>query len=580
MGIAVIIRGVSFLKKQSHPIWPNLAGLWRKCDTALIGGGVVVDFFSRRGCRVFIVHHHERGYAWPGLWNNSYRWPCFQPEIAASGVLKSVRYRPVLPLLGRGKSIVDVAYGMNGRTSIDSIQERNATTAWCITCHSARRTRGKTFEMRMGRTARVTLALLASALLLLLLSPVDAAGTRGGTDAHERVETAIKQTSDGSLRPERSGVYYPDTSLGGCRTSQSDEKSSGARRGRQSQLTSAFGDLASCCLENFGGLEGCVRASLELSKTGGKPTRPGTSSERRLGKSGKSHGKASGKASNNNWNWWSPPKKPAPKTWWSQPAAKKQAPAKPVLKKVAPKNQAAQSSWWTKSGKAKSSKAKSGKAKGRLKKKLQNKVIQARTYRPTRQPTRRPVGPDVLPDEDAIEITMGGTLTTSNLEWPPGTSLADVARAFEETIKRTLDDGSFVCDVYSIGGAVVPGSGLANKRGVVGVFERDLGSRRDLQSATSMVEFNLRTVKPCRGCNDMEALVLGAGTFDATFDHLGSKAADGSMSVTYCAIGEVGGVVKDPCRVEITSADGTSLDVEFVGEKPGELVFSCSFGFA
>ena len=445
--------------------------------------------------------------------------------------------------------------------------------------------------MRIG-TERVSLALLASAILLLLHSPVDAAGTRGGTDAHESVGTATERASDGRLRPERSGVYYPDTSLGGCRTSQPDEtRSSDARHEGQGQLASAFGNLASCCVENFGGLEGCVRASLALSDT---------SLERRLGKSGKSHGKATGKASdyywnwwsqqaamkpasktgkasNYYWNWWSQPaaKKPAPKTWWSKPVLKKAAPTKPVLKKTAAKNHAApQSSWWTKSGKAKTSKsksgkAKSGKAKGYLKKKIQDKVNpQTRTYKPTRQPTRRPVT-DLVPAEDAVEITMGGTLTTRNLEWPPSASIVDVAKAFEGTILRTIDDGSFACDVYSIGGTAVPGSGLSNKRGVVGVFERDL------QSATSMVEFNLRTEKSCPGCSDMEALVLGAGTFDATFDNLGSKAADGSMTVTYCAIGEAGGVVNDPCQVEITSAEGTSLDVEFVGGKPGKLVFSC-----
>ncbi|EJK63311.1 hypothetical protein THAOC_16039 [Thalassiosira oceanica] len=432
----------------------------------------------------------------------------------------------------------------------DSIQEETLQPS-TFSCPSARRTRGKAVEMRIG-TERVTLALLASALLLLLHSPADAAGTRGGTDAHERVGAVTERASGGRLRPERSGVYYPDMSLGRCRTSQSDEtRSSDARHERQGQPASAFGNLASCCVENFGGLEGCVRASLSLSDT---------SLERRLGKSGKSHGKASGKASNYNWNWWSQPaakkpapktwwskpaaKKPAPKTWWSKPAAKKPAPktwwSQPVLKKTAAKNQAApQSSWWTKSGKAKSSKSKSskskaGKAKGRLKKKIQNKVIhQARTFHPTRQPTRRPVT-DVVPDEDAVEITMGGTLTTSNLEWPPGASLADVAKAFEGTILRTLDDGSFVCDVYSIGGAAVPGSGLEAVPGM----QRHGGPG------------------------------AGAGTFDATFDDLGSKAADGSMTVTYCTIGEMGGVVNDPCEVEITSADGTSLDVEFVGEKP------------
>eukprot|EP00578_Thalassiosira_sp_NH16_P002350 CAMPEP_0181129508 /NCGR_PEP_ID=MMETSP1071-20121207/29357_1 /TAXON_ID=35127 /ORGANISM="Thalassiosira sp., Strain NH16" /LENGTH=2606 /DNA_ID=CAMNT_0023215495 /DNA_START=157 /DNA_END=7977 /DNA_ORIENTATION=- len=210
-------------------------------------------------------------------------------------------------------------------------------------------------------------------------------------------------------------------------------------------------------------------------------------------------------------------------------------------------------------------------------------------------PTPEPVAvvpltppPSDAPDDDdagkdkALEITMGGMLTASDLDVPPPGSeeMSTLARVFEQTILRALDDG-YACDVFGIGGVPVGGDGSYSAQGVVNIFSgrrgrrRRLLDRRELQqqqqqqqpSSVSGVLFNLRTVLPCPYCTDADATYLAARTFDDAFDVLEAKAESGELTAIFCALARVANVVSTPsCEVRIVGAEYTSLAYEYVRE--------------
>jgi len=142
-----------------------------------------------------------------------------------------------------------------------------------------------------------------------------------------------------------------------------------------------------------------------------------------------------------------------------------------------------------------------------------------------------------------------------------------LASSFEKTILSALDE-DFECDMISIGGVPVrrgSDNDLFGRK-----HERDLEHNRILDSSSgdvstmSDVLFDLRLIQPCPDCSNTQAVMLGAQVFHTTFDELSDKADSGSLSVIFCIFGEVAGVVSEPCEVTISSAEGTSLDVEFV----------------
>jgi hypothetical protein len=166
----------------------------------------------------------------------------------------------------------------------------------------------------------------------------------------------------------------------------------------------------------------------------------------------------------------------------------------------------------------------------------------------------------VKPRASGVEVNMGGSLIANNLVAPPSGS-ADMlswADSFEKTILRVLEEG-FECSVYSIGGVAVGG-----RRNLVQSDERQLVTRQ-LQTSSDVI-FNLSVVRPCPGCDDMGALIMGAEVFDDAYGTLDEKAKDGELSVIFCIFAEAAGLVTEPCTVTITSVEGTSLDVSFTKE--------------
>ena len=166
----------------------------------------------------------------------------------------------------------------------------------------------------------------------------------------------------------------------------------------------------------------------------------------------------------------------------------------------------------------------------------------------------------VKPRASGVEVNMGGSLIANNLVAPPSGS-ADMlswADTFEKTILRVLEEG-FECSVYSIGGVAVGG-----RRNLVQSDEGQLVTRQ-LQTSSDVI-FNLSVVRPCPGCDDMGALIMGAEVFDDAYGTLDEKAKDGELSVIFCIFAEAAGLVTEPCTVTITSVEGTSLDVSFTKE--------------
>ena len=144
-----------------------------------------------------------------------------------------------------------------------------------------------------------------------------------------------------------------------------------------------------------------------------------------------------------------------------------------------------------------------------------------------------------------------------NSDVPPMGSdeIKALAEVYEQTILRSLHDG-YEVDVYSIGGVSVGSDGSYSSMGGLSVF-----NRRNLQSSSDVL-FNLRTVKPCPDCSQMDASVLGAEVFTKTFDRLEEKAESGQLTVLFCVIAEMANVIAAPCVEEITSVVGESLTMD------------------
>ena len=226
-----------------------------------------------------------------------------------------------------------------------------------------------------------------------------------------------------------------------------------------------------------------------------------------------------------------------------------------------------------KSGKSKSAKSKSAKSKS--KKEVVYPWMGARpakltrkpTKKPTRQPaikppTRRPTGkpssvtPPTLPPRDRfVEITMGGVLAVDNLKpIPPSGSdeIKEQALIFQETILNSLEN-VYKCIVYEIDGNPVHVGGV-----------RSYKNNKRLLQAESNVRFTLKVTKPCSGCDKAEAMILGSTVFDETFQTLDASAESGLMTASFCSYAEDMEAISTPCQVEITDAEGSSLDVKFI----------------
>jgi hypothetical protein len=161
------------------------------------------------------------------------------------------------------------------------------------------------------------------------------------------------------------------------------------------------------------------------------------------------------------------------------------------------------------------------------------------------QPTQidpMPPPTPIIPEEKSLEVIMGGSMVAVNSDVPPMGSdeIKALAEVYEQTILRSLHDG-YEVDVYSIGGVSVGSDGSYSSMGGLSVF-----NRRNLQSSSDVL-FNLRTVKPCPDCSQMDASILGAEVFTTTFGRLGEKAESGQLTVLFCVLAEMANVIAAPC---------------------------------
>ena len=81
------------------------------------------------------------------------------------------------------------------------------------------------------------------------------------------------------------------------------------------------------------------------------------------------------------------------------------------------------------------------------------------------------------------------------------------------------------------------------------------------------VTFQLRTLRPCPGCTNAEAVVLGAEVFDAAFSSLREQANSGRLSRVFCMYAELAGTIEN-CKATLGDVGGTTLDAEWV-DVPG-----------
>ncbi|KAL3779919.1 hypothetical protein ACHAW5_009801 [Stephanodiscus triporus] len=368
-----------------------------------------------------------------------------------------------------------------------------------------------------------TAPLLATVFLLLFtgalaskslnLSPKKKARGDGGN-------LRASSSSAASAPTKPAEFAYPDVTLQCCRINSGNDRIQSwmQSNGDNGYL---FLDLVSCCLAHFHkDVDSCMDASREIARLGRSsvgeyedfadpnPNRSDTVAvrQRKLGKSGKSS------------------------------AQYYQLPHSPV-------------SDYYHSGNGKSGKA----------------SISAKTAKSadiSHLPTQiDPVPPPtpIIPGEKRLEVVMGGSMKVMNSNVPPMESdeIKTLAKVYEQTILRSIYDG-YEVDVYSIGGVSVGSDGSYSSKGSLGMFYR-----RNLQSSSDVL-FNLRTVKPCPECSQVEASIVGADVFTQAFTVLQEDAESGKLTAIFCVVAEMANVIDDPCVEEITDVVGESLTMDKV----------------
>ena len=167
-------------------------------------------------------------------------------------------------------------------------------------------------------------------------------------------------------------------------------------------------------------------------------------------------------------------------------------------------------------------------------------------HKPKKTPKPSSKGIGLMPDPDAVAVTMGGLLMAHKIQAPPAGSddMLAMAESFEKTILRVLEPG-FTAEVSSICGS------SNHKRKL-----SDIGD-----GPACEVVFDLVTHRPCNGCDDMGMLIMGAQVFEDTYETLNRAAESGELETIFCIYAGAAGVVSDPCVTTISSVEGTSLDV-------------------
>ena len=165
-------------------------------------------------------------------------------------------------------------------------------------------------------------------------------------------------------------------------------------------------------------------------------------------------------------------------------------------------------------------------------------------HKKTQKPSSKNIG--LMPDPDDVAVTMGGLLMAHKIQAPPTGSddMLAVAESFEKTISRVLEPG-FTAEVSSVCES--------------SVRKRMLGEVGD--GPVCEVVFDLVTHQPCRGCDDMGMLIMGAQVFEETYETLNRAAESGELETIFCIYAGAAGVANDPCVTTISSVEGTSLDV-------------------